>query len=535
MSFLKSTWEKLKETVAKMSKTARILACAAIGVTLVLAIVMTIVLNRVEYAELYPDGELTQGDAGTIHALLLEQGTNVKIEGTTIYVPAEEVDTLRVSLAAQGYPEEGLNYDTAFSDSAFGMTDAEQQLRRQFQMQDSLRVIINSFDKVKDSLVIVNLATKSSYVSSSNNTPASASVKLQLENGEELTNVEARAMAEMVMRAVPTLTIDNISIIDSAMKSYDVSDEAIEMDEMDLTQHQQILAENMKKVLSEQVLRILEPVMGTGNVAVSVNLALNFDDETISSVEFAPPVDGMEEGLVRSSEVLHDRIWELNEEGGLVGTDSNGVGGTEYVYDEDDRNILSESLSEIYNYELNEVKTLIEKAKGSITGLSVAVVVNSNVDAAEDALDAMEDLVANAVGVDREYVSVAALPFIEAAGDAFDEALQANKDMLAQLNRSELIKTLCICGALVIIVAMVLLFLKRIFFPKPEKTEESEELLGANVDITVGDDAELSDEERRAKLIEGLRKKSEGVQKVEDLMNADMDAVVQIIRNWLTD
>ena len=294
MSFLKSTWEKLKETVAKMSKTARILACAAIGVTLVLAIVMTIVLNRVEYAELYPDGELTQGDAGTIHALLLEQGTNVKIEGTTIYVPAEEVDTLRVSLAAQGYPEEGLNYDTAFSDSAFGMTDAEQQLRRQFQMQDSLRVVINSFDKVKDSLVIVNLATKSSYVSSSNNTPASASVKLQLENGEELTNVEARAMAEMVMRAVPTLTIDNISIIDSAMKSYDVSDEAIEMDEMDLTQHQQILAENMKKVLSEQVLRILEPVMGTGNVAVSVNLALNFDDETISSVEFAPPVDGME-------------------------------------------------------------------------------------------------------------------------------------------------------------------------------------------------------------------------------------------------
>jgi len=233
--------------------------------------------------------------------------------------------------------------------------------------------------------------------------------------------------------------------------------------------------------------------------------------------------------------VLHDRIWELNEEGGLVGTDSNGVGGTEYVYDEDDRNILSESISEIYNYELNEVKTLIEKAKGSITGLSVAVVVNSNVDAAEDALDAMEDLVANAVGVDREYVSVAALPFIEAAGDAFDEALQANKDMLAQLNRSELIKTLCICGALVLIVAMVLLFLKRIFFPKPEKTEESEELLGANVDITIGGEDELSDEERRAKLIEGLRKKSEGVQKVEDLMNADMDAVVQIIRNWLSD
>ncbi|MBR7146630.1 MAG: flagellar M-ring protein FliF [Oscillospiraceae bacterium] len=536
MSFLKSTWEKLKETVAKMSKTARILACAAIGVTLVVALVMTIVLNRVEYAELYPDGELTQGDAGTIHALLLEQGTNVKIEGTTIYVPIEEVDTIRVSLAAQGYPEEGLNYDTAFSDSAFGMTDAESQLRRQFQYQDSLRVTINRFEKVKDSIVIVNLATKSSYVSSSNNTPASASVTLQLENGAELSNAEACAMAEMLMNAVPMLSIDNITIVDSTMKKYDISDEAIEMDEMDLTQHQQVLAENMKSVLSQQVLRILEPVMGRGNVAVSVNLALNFDDETISSVEFAPPVDGMEEGLVRSSEVLHDRIWELNEEGGLVGTDSNGLSGTEYVYDEDDRNMLSESLSEIYNYELNEVKTLIEKAKGSITGLSVAVVVNSKVDAAEEALDAMEDLVANAVGVDKEYVSVAALPFLENAGDAFDAALQANKDMLAQLNRSELIKTLCICGALILIVAMVLLFLRKVFFPKPAKSEENEEMLGAHVDITVGEEnVELTDEERRAKLIEGLRRKSEGVQKVEDLMNADMDAVVQIIRNWLSE
>ena len=219
-----------------------------------------------------------------------------------------------------------------------------------------------------------------------------------------------------------------------------------------------------------------------------------------------------------------------------MGTDSNGVGGTEYVYDESDRDMLSESLSELYNYELNEVKTLIEKAKGSITGLSVAVVINSKVDSAEDVLDAMEDLVANAVGVDREYVSVAALPFIETAGDAFDKALQANEALLAELNRGELIKTLCICGALVIIVAMVLLFLRRVFFPKPVKEEEeNEEAIGANVDITVGDDVELSDEERRAKLIEGLRRKSEGVQKVEDLMNADMDAVVQIIRNWLTD
>ena len=109
--------------------------------------------------------------------------------------------------------------------------------------------------------------------------------------------------------------------------------------------------------------------------------------------------------------------------------------------------------------------------------------------------------------------------------------------MLDALNRSELIKTLCICGALILIVAMVLIFLRKVVFPKPEKVEESEEMLGTHVDITVGEDGEveLTEEERRAKLIEGLRKKSEGVQKVEDLMNADMDAVVQIIRNWLAE
>lgn len=538
--FLSTTWAKLKETVEKMSKKMRILVIAAIVVIIVSSIVIAVALNKVNYIPLYTG--LSASEAGQIASMLEEQGVDYKVEGTDkILVPEEQVNELRVSFAAQGYPQTGLSYDIFSGGSAFGSTDVETQVRLQYQLQENLRTTINSMNKIEDSIVIVNLPTKSSYVSSSNRTEASAAVMLSVTPGQSLTNIEARAIADFIMKSIPTLKLDNVSIVDSGMNIYDISDDAATSSPTAYSATQAALAEDMKGVLTEQVLRVLEPSLGSGNVAVSVNLRLDFDETTVNSVEFAPPVADMREGLIRSSEVLHDALYSLDDlAGGRVGTDSNGLSGTQYVYDEDGNGIAtSDSLSEIYNYELNEVQTQIKKAQGAITDLSVAVVINSEVKNAETVLEQVANLVANAIGVDAEYISVAALPFVESANMTFAGYLQQNENMMKSLAKSDLIKTLCICGAILLGVVLLLVLLRKFFAPKPVVVEaegaEDEDAEGEGGERSANAELDALDAELNATLLLNLQEQSAASKKIDELMRINPEIAVQIIRNWLSE
>ncbi len=538
--FLSTTWAKLKETVEKMSRKMRIIVIAAIVAVIVFSVVIAVALNKVNYVPLYTG--LSASEAGQIASMLEEQGVDYKVEGTDeILVPEEQVNDLRISFAAQGYPQTGLSYDIFSGGSAFGATDVETQVRLQYQLQENLRTTINSMNKIEDSIVIVNLPTKSSYVSSSNRTEASAAVMLSITQGQSLTNVEARAIADFIMKSIPSLKLDNVSIVDSGMNIYDISDSAASASPTAYSATQAALAEDMKGVLTEQVLRVLEPALGSGNVAVSVNLRLDFDETTVNSVEFAPPVADMREGLIRSSEVLHDALYSLDDlAGGRVGTDSNGLSGTQYVYDEDGNGIAtSDSLSEIYNYELNEVQTQIKKAQGAITDLSVAVVINSEVKNAETVLEQVGNLVANAIGVDAEYISVAALPFVESANMTFAGYLQQNENMIKSLAKSDLIKTLCICGAILLGIVLVLVLLRKFFAPKPVvvEAEAAEGETGEDETGETGENAAISalDAELNASLLQGLQEQSAAAKKIDELMRINPEIAVQIIRSWLAE
>jgi flagellar M-ring protein FliF len=88
-----------------------------------------------------------------------------------------------MELAAEGYPESGLNYDIFSGASSFGITDREMEAYTQYQLQENLRTTILKLQKIKDCIVIVNLPSKSVFVLSSNERPASASVMLEVKNG----------------------------------------------------------------------------------------------------------------------------------------------------------------------------------------------------------------------------------------------------------------------------------------------------------------------------------------------------------------
>lgn len=536
--FLGAIRRQVSEFLEKTSKRQKIGIGVAIAAVVVVAVIASVLLSRVQYTVLYTG--LDESEAGKIMAVLEDKGVKAKAESSgTILVPSEGAEELRMELAADGYPKTGLNYDIFSNASGFGTTDMEKKAYYQYQLQENLRTTILKMDKIKDCMVIVNMATDSSFVLSDEQKKASASVMLELKDGDTLTDKEAKAIGELVTTSVPDLDIANVRLVDSQMKLYDLTGQNSDEDDTDggYTDEQYNLTKKVRDTMSEQVLSMLEPAFGKGNVSASVNVALNFDKQTVDKVEFAPPVEDSQNGLAVSMEELYQKTQDGTGTGGTAGTDSNGLNTPEYNYTEGETASGDyDKISRTVNYELNQTRTQIEKAKGHIENLSVAVLINSGA-VQKDYTDSVKQLVASAIGVDQKYVTVQSMPFVTSGEENSGQSGEAAAGQNASKDRDFLMEILvAVLAAALIIVAVRALGRKK----KPQEAEalpESEELPPENEAPLLGGRLDLlarEDEEELPELDVNFEKSSSAKQ-IEKFVDKDPKAVAQLLRNWLSD
>jgi flagellar M-ring protein FliF len=537
---MKSIGKRTVEFFQNIEKKKLILIITLAAVVVIAGIVGAVLLNQVHYTVLYSG--LEASEAGTIKTLLDGKGVQSKVQGTsTILVPEDQADNLRIELASEGYPSTGLNYDIFSGSSAIGSTDLERRTYYQFQLQENIRQTLRHMEKVQDCIVLVNLASDSSFVVSDNKTEASVAVQLSLKNGETLTNSEANTIHKLVLKAVPDLKPENISIVDSKMKYYDVTEEDEAGAAADYTASQQQMTEQMKDILQKQALRVLEPAVGNENVAVSVNLSLNFDKQTVSKVEFSPPVEGETNGLIRSSEEISNAVGAgAANAGGEAGADSNGSGNPAYVTEASPAPSAAsgqESSTKTYNYELNEIQTQIEKAQGAVQNLSVAVLVNSNIQGMEAYVGNIRNLVAQSIGVKPDYISVELMPFVDT--NSMQDSFQQNQQAIQKLASNKLITTIITAAA----VLAAIIVIARLFFGKrPARVLAPEAAAAGAAGVGVGqavaimpgdfDEAEPVEEYDLTNLV---LKKSTEAEKIEELMDRYPETVAQILRQWLAE
>ncbi len=531
MTFIKSVLNRIQEFFQKIERKKLILIAAMAVVVLASGIIGAILLNREHYTVLYSN--LSAEEAGSVMTILKNMSVDAKAQDThTILVPEEQADELRIELASQGFPQTGLNYDVFSKSSSLGSTDLERQTYLQYQLQENMRATIRRMDKVEDCIVIVNLPAKSSFVVSSTLKEASVSVLLSLKNNQKLSQSEAKTIGQFVLKCVPDLDIKNISIVDSKMNYYNIVSEDSEETLTDFSENRQKLLEDMKNTLSEQVTKVLKPAVGEGNLAVSVNLVLNFDKKNSSSVQFSTPIEGATGGLVRSSEEKNDSSSKSTAAAGQPGTDSNGVGASEYVSNSEGSE--SSSSQSAFNYELNEIRTNIEEAQGTIESLSVSVLLNENVNGISQNTEKVKSLVANAIGVSPKYISVELLPFVSGSGQGYEDYIKQNQEVIKQLKKSELIRTIIICAAILLALLAVFMIFRKRNGKKEDDITEAEGMLAMAMPGGPMAPAGFADEEEKL-LQEIVIKKSSEVERVEDLMDKYPETVVQILRTWLTE
>ncbi|HOV70003.1 MAG TPA: flagellar basal-body MS-ring/collar protein FliF [Clostridia bacterium] len=406
----------------KAHKRRLIMLACLFAVILVVAILL---LGQKEYTTLYRG--LKPSDAGEIMEKLKEMKIDAKAVGDdTIMVLKEQEPGVRMQLASMGYPKSGLNYDLYMNSVGFGTTEDEKSRYYQFQLQDRLQDAICTLEGVKEAIVTISFPDEDNFVFKGDKKPVTASVIIKLEDGYQMSRKQVQGIEALVSKSVSGLLPENISIIDTDMNLLNN-----QWQDEDYVGSQLDIENQVRARLERQVSSLLEPVFGIKGVMAAVNVRLDFDSHKTESIRFEPVVD--DEGIVASITELTETMKGSNISG-IPGEDSNN-GIPSYPSGEDSQQVY-EKVSRTVNYEINQIKEQLEKAKGQISELSISVLIDKKeLDPAIS--QKVQSLVSGAIGVDADDVIVENMEFSsrksleEQISEAFNKGVKGGSDLLA--------------------------------------------------------------------------------------------------------
>ena len=528
--------ESLRKFWTGMTRGEKIRLVSIAGGIIVLSIVIVAILGRTEYAVIYSG---TPEEAGVIAEQLRSQGERVRTQGAnTVLVPEERLSDLGMSLAVSGYSTVGYDLSILAQASGLGMTDTNRREITKYQTMDTVRTNLKLLDSVGDCLVLLNVPEPSPYARSGRALEeSSATVTIVPATAKTFGQTDADTVRQ-VIAAGTGIALQNIAVSDSSGRQYPYVEPGDEQQSTDVFAQRLRLKYDLEDLLRTQVETFLAPIFGD-RAKASPSVTLDFDKKVAELIDFEPVVD--ESGIVLSSERLYEATQVGEEAEGVPGTDTNGMGTVEYPWEDIQDGETYRRYMETYNYEISRHTTQIEYEMGAIERLSVSVIVDDAV-ISDDYADTIIDLVTNAIGItDRNLVSVAFMPFN--ATNAFVDQIAEQEATMRAIQTRRLVNTGIICGLILIIVILGLLFARWVLRSRAQERRAVElaaqgVVAGAAVDYLADGDIEelaevIEDEEPEPEL--GVNKKTEGLLQLEKFIDSNPEAVAQLLRNWLSE
>ncbi|HHV38986.1 MAG TPA: flagellar M-ring protein FliF [Tepidimicrobium sp.] len=467
--------------------------------------IISVMFFRTRYDVLYAD--LSLEDMGEITKKLDEMDikwkTPSKDDPTTILVPADMKNKIKIELASHGLPKEGYGFIDAFKDSSWTMTDYDKKQRMQLALQNELASTISEIDGIESATVYINEREDTGFVLDGDDRETTASVSITRTGNRPLKAETVAAIQNLVAPAINTEP-EKVQVIDSEGKL--LTGDGKDTDFVMADQFN--IKDSLERKIDESIKRFLENVFGYGNVDVRSSVKVNFDSERTTIVEFTPPVEGDDEGLIRSMEEVEEH---------MVGGAAAGVAGTESNPPEyemlEDGNERYDKISRIINNELNEINREIERTPGEIETITVAVLINRDAlvdgELTPDRERDISDLIYAATGLDTRQVEVRAERF---RIDDQVEPPRRRMDMNWWVLAIVLVAVAGVVGYLVY---------------RRRKARELEELamdIEDTVDVTPEiEDLDFETEESKMKA------------QVEKFVDRKPDEVAQLLRTWLNE
>ncbi|WP_227935807.1 flagellar basal-body MS-ring/collar protein FliF [Alkalihalobacillus deserti] len=315
---------RVKLTEYWTSRTAKqkgILIGSVLAILLII-ILLTFMGTKKSYAALYSN--LTLQETGQIKETLDARGISSTISenGTSILVPEELVDSLKVELAAEGLPESGsIDYSFFEEQMGFGMTDNEFSVIERAAMQTELGSLIRNIDGVNHANVMITLPEESVWLSATKEA-ATAAVVLDLAAGYQLDSTQVKALFHLVSKSVPNLPIENIFISDQMFNDYLYDNENAVDSTLSVYEQQRAIQRDIEHDLTRNLQQMLGTVVGRDKVLVSVTTDIDFTQENRTEALIEPVDPENMEGIAVSIE----RIAETYSGEGTIDGGVAGVG-----------------------------------------------------------------------------------------------------------------------------------------------------------------------------------------------------------------
>ena len=522
----------IREYLAKMPRKNKIQMAVLALFVIILAVIVVSLLTQTKWALLPNTGDPTT--TSHIYTALREMGIPVDPRGNLLYVPEKQLEDARMQLVNLGLlGTHGFTYDMFAEASGFGVSSEHAKKAYDFQLGDHIATQLKRSSRIQDALVIVHSGESSAFRIQSNIRRPTVSVHLSLIGGGSLSQGEVNAVADVVKGSVPGIAYDDISIVDTDLKSYRAGDANSDFDTLygQRMQYQNKLIEQTKT----NVEQLLAPIYDISNMRILPNIILNFDNIVISQVEFFPPIPGNEDGIVRSMEEVYEMSRRWSDAEGIPGTDSNAMGTTPgYPWgDLDERDEYRRTMRS-RNYDINETRTAIDVAQGKIEEFTIGILINSEIEEVdEDYTTQLTDLVSKAIGISPASISIQHMPF-SFFDTTWQDMLEARDAEAARARMDRLIEQILMYGTILMLAVMVIMLVRsvlRTFRPPPEPEEVLVAAGAGGMDIIIGDEDSA---ERTLEDLE-LTPKSAGLEQIERFIDKDAATVAQLLRNWLSD
>lgn len=497
-------------------------------------------LTGTEYAPLFSD--LPTDQAGAIADKLDEMKVPYKVggDGDVILVPEDVLYKTRLQLASSGVLEGTGKGFELFDETQLGTTDFERRLNYQRALQTELERTIGYLEEVETARVHLVLPEESLYAQEE--TPASASIVLEVKALTKLKPEQVKGIIYLVSTSVENLPLENVNIIDTAgniLSEGIIEGEKTELGTVDADQTEMKRA--FEKNLEDRVGKMLEKIMGAGKAVVMITAELNFDQRKVTRIDYG------DDGVVRNEQLVEKSSVSAGDPGGVPGSTTNiGTYGTVQGGSQSS----STENSQTRNYEIDQLEETTVFAPGQLVRLSTAVAVDGDLSPTER--DQIQSIVQAGVGYQPErgdQINVVSRSFDKTAVEAEQKRLAEEEK---QKEQKEKLKQYILWGAVALVVLALLVFgivklVQRILAKREEKIQEGlkvKEIIAEEDEIfpiPVAEMAAITEEEvvveppkERVPTPEEIQRKR-NYDKIKEIASEKPDEAAALVRAWLTE
>lgn len=373
----KGGWDQLD------SKKKTTLVILVVGIILI-AIFATYYSNKTEYRALFTNLELD--DAGRIANDLESNNIKYKLEnnGKDILVDEKILDEYRIQLAMDGMMPQNSTGFEIFDEMGLMVTDEDRKIMYERALTGELQRSIMSLEAINNAKVHLTIPEKTIFDDQAG-TP-SASIVLDVEEHEAVTENMIVGIASLVSGAVDNLEMENIRIIDARGNLLSASLQSNnEINSLTMVNQYTDLKESFESKVESKVLELLGSAYGWDKVKVSVFADLDFDAEESTTITYGDPVPRSEQIEASGGNIDVQQVTGGNLDDNVSNVIESEDGDSSY-------------LNRTINNELPTETTNTIKAPGKVERISTSVIYDGNL--SNNDIGQIENIVAAATGYD---------------------------------------------------------------------------------------------------------------------------------------